>query len=183
MELEPQVRPLAWFGDPDLKASVIAKLKQHRAMDEIIQGYYQLHPSGQDGEYQHDLSTREHLKATAGAYKGCAVGCTLPPISQEKLDADDFDWHQELQLQYGIPAWIAERIDEAFEHTEGFEAAANFAVEVIEAIPIGANLWSAGACGGGGRSCEVAMCRRCTNDASPEELIRILAMAPVPDVD
>lgn len=180
-------RPLAWFGDPDLKATVIAKLKQHRAMDEIVQGHYQLTGEefivGNHAGLGVDVTTAPKI----GAYKGCAVGCTLPQISAERQAAGDFNWHKELELQYGIPAFIAAQIDDAFESTDGFAAAADFAIEVIEAIPVGANLWPTGYCSRDRRvepyPCNVDMCYSCLAEATPQELIHILAMAPVPDAE
>jgi hypothetical protein len=120
---------LAWHGDPDLKARVVAKLKQHRALDEFIQGDYQV-AYGPNG---------------AATYKGCAIGCTLPYISREERRrrtgrAEDFDWHKEVEKEYGIPELVARLIDNIFEAQDDFEEAGDFAVAVIEAIPVGADL-------------------------------------------
>jgi len=44
---------IAYHGDPEVKAAILAQLKRHRAADEIVKGQYWC-----DG-------------------KGCAVGCTI----------------------------------------------------------------------------------------------------------
>ena len=125
---------LAWHGDPDLKEQVMAKMKQHRVQDEFIQGNYQI----LDAE-------------TASGYKGCALGCTLE-LRPSYISVGDTEWgdnavippelgwHQEVQSQYGIDRRVAHLIDTVFEAQEDYREAGDFAVAVIEAIPIGADL-------------------------------------------
>lgn len=132
---------LAWFGDPALKERVVLKMKEHRAKDEIVRGTYQDF-FVYDKELGRDvltLPTEEGVAPEGSTYKGCAVGCTLPPISQ-KYDDGDFNWHQEVEKHYGIDSYVAWLIDEIFESQDTFEEAAQFAVDVIEAIPVGADL-------------------------------------------
>jgi hypothetical protein len=119
---------LAWHGDPALKAEVMARMRQHRAEDEIVQGVYQqLYPG------------------KAGAYRGCAIGCTLPrlPIAYNRggaylVDLND-NWHGEVERLYGIPVYIGLRIDWTFEDLPIGDCA-DFAVAVVDAIPVGADL-------------------------------------------
>lgn len=123
--------PRAWHGDPALKAEVLGRLRAHRADDEIVQGTYQrLSPD------------------TASGYRGCAIGCTLPRQALDHdihgeitgiLEPDADGWHGEVERLYGIPEWIGMRIDWAFEDLPA-EDCAEFAVAVIDAIPVGADL-------------------------------------------
>lgn len=160
----------AWHSDPDLKARVVAKMKQHRAQDEFIQGDYQVDYASSD---------------ETATYKGCAIGCTLPYISREERARrsctegrpEDFDWHQEIEKEYGIPKLVARLIDNIFEAQEGFEEAGDFAVAVIEAIPVGADL--------SGIACEgwpfCGQCFDCRHGGEyAVEFIEALAKAPVP---
>lgn len=132
----------AWFGDPDLKEQVVLRLKKHRQQDEIVQGFYQ--------EYSE----------TESGYRGCAVGCTLPPMfkydkqlfstqpegqkrwinpgDQAVWEEDGF--HGLIEKYYGVHEQVARLIDNVFEEQDTFEAAGDFAVAVIEAVPVGADL-------------------------------------------
>lgn len=146
---------LAWFGNPELKAQVVAKMKQHRAQDEIVQCNYQIKYGSPFGPVK---------------YKGCAIGCTLPYVTKAQRMAstggysDDFDWHDEVEKRYGIDAQVAYMIDEIFELQDDFQDAADFAVAVIEAIPVGADLSNVP-----------------NNIWTPGKFIEALATAPVPE--
>ena len=97
----------------------MARLRQHRAEDSIIKGVYQ--------EFRPNL---------ASGYRGCAVGCTLP-----RLGADPVNWHERVEELYGIPRALARLIDGIFENLPTVDDAhARFAVEVIEAVPVAADL-------------------------------------------
>lgn len=109
---------LAWHNRPDLKAEVVARMRAHRAADAIIQGHYQFEdPDAPDG------------------YQGCAIGCTLPKIEGGLVD----HWWDRVHETYGIHRGIAALIDDIFEDLH-YTDASNFAVAVIEAIPVGADL-------------------------------------------
>lgn len=159
MEQEKPLR--AWFGDPDLKARVVAKMKQHRVKDEFIQGVYQ-----------------SRIIDGSNTWKGCAIGCTLPHILKDMMGERD-NWHKRVQDEYGINHVVAEMIDSVFEAQYGLEKAGDFAVAVIEAIPVGADLT------------EVA--RIIYDDAFisfldnsetiADHFIELLAAAPVPETD
>lgn len=118
-----------WFGSPELKAWVLAKMIRHRAFDEIIQEDYQ----------------RESL--TPSGYKGCLIGCTLPKGAHYwggfgyMLPGTGFvkaaTWREkDVENLYGIPYEVAELLERTFEGHE-FDEAAAFAVASIEAIPVG----------------------------------------------
>lgn len=112
----------AWHGDPELKAQVVARMREHREKDEIIQGVYQEHGDGD-------------------SYRGCLIGCTLPRVAGMTYnERQGFDWHEKVEQEYGIPRGVASILDSLFEDQEDFESAAAFAVESIEAIPVGADL-------------------------------------------
>lgn len=134
----------AWFGDPDLKSSVAAKMRKHRALDEIIRG-----------SYQEPKSINDQVTG----FKGCALGCILPQMytyvddpawdgfpRDRWLRSEDAETYQEsgwsglVEKYYGIDRRVAGCIDNTFEEQTSFETAARFAVAVIEAIPVGADL-------------------------------------------
>ncbi len=128
----------AWFGDEDLKDAVVARMRHHRRLDQILQGVYQTVDPGKGN----------------GEYKGCLVGCTLPLIAPEVHTAVEdwvFEhgraelgtgsgvaaWHVLGELHYGIPWYVFDILDTAFEDAFS-EDAPDFAVEALEAIPVGA---------------------------------------------
>jgi hypothetical protein len=120
---------LAWFGSQPLKDEVMDRLRKHRAEDDFIQGIYQ---------------TIDPQRALG--YRGCAIGCTLPKAT--KYDDDGGlvppgdvteDWHWAIEHFYGIPWRVAGAIDDLFEALPA-EQCGDFAVDVIEAIPVGADL-------------------------------------------
>jgi hypothetical protein len=119
----------AWHGDPDLKALVGAKLKEHQAQDQFAFGEYQ----------------RWGTHGDNFVFKGCAIGCTLPKLKAQEwgqfLDEQgDFCWHVAVQEYYGIPIWVGAKIDYMFERASNLEDASNFAIDIFGAIPVGADL-------------------------------------------
>lgn len=159
---------LAWHDDPALKAEVMARLRQHREQDTIVQGVYQrLDP------------------AKALGYRGCAIGCTLPAQAVQEREHRACDccqptmndpaagWHGEVEDLYGIDQEIAETIDDIFESLPT-SACAAFAVEVVDAIPVGANLNDVT-----GWCLRLNLNEVAAADAA-EELIAKLREAPVP---
>jgi hypothetical protein len=120
--------PRAWHSNPALKAEVMERLRAHRAADSFIQGFYQ-------------LADPKHVTG----YRGCALGCTLPKLSRKDFAAlesrdDGRPWWERIEREYGIPAEVAGLIDYIFEEQDSFVEAADFAVAVIEAVPVGAEL-------------------------------------------
>jgi len=113
---------LAWHSNPDLKTEVVARMTAHRADDSIIQGIYQ--------QIDPDL---------ASGYRGCLIGCTLPP--QAKGRGPRVGWHHRVEELYGIPTDIGHLLDRIFENLPTDDGQhARFAVASIEAIPVGADL-------------------------------------------
>ena len=114
---KPVVR--AWHGDPQLKADTVRRMQEHREADEFIQRHYML----------------MDVKAASG-FRGCAVGCLVGSwVTREGYAS----WHLAVQNIFGINEQVAWIIDEIFECLP-VEDCATFAVEVIEAIPVGADL-------------------------------------------
>lgn len=113
----------AWHGDPELKATVVRRMHQHRAADAFWQGFYQ------------ELDPEKAL-----GYKGCALGCMVE--KQQNPDRVD-SFHELVERQLGIPERVAEAIDNTFEDLD-FEQCAAFAVAAVEAIPVGADLTAVG---------------------------------------
>jgi hypothetical protein len=120
------IKPCAWLNDPALKEEVVLRMKQHRAEDSIIHGHYQL-----------------LAPETALGYMGCLLGCTLPLINRSPCGNPGsplIEWHERVEQLYGIPADVAALLEAVFENMSSFDKAAEFAVESIEAIPVGADL-------------------------------------------
>ena len=120
----------AWHGDPELKARIVARMHQHRKDDAFVQGAYQY----LDG-------------ALPLGYRGCAIGCLLDPQRGDKPRAEGYStnaWHDEARRQFGIPTDVSDLIDTTFEdfatYDDNHARASDFAVAVIEAIPVGADL-------------------------------------------
>jgi|GEM_PF-5746068 len=109
-------KPVAWHSNPDLKTSVVERMKAHHAADSIIQGTYQ--QRGFD---------------TPLGYQGCLIGCTLPH------NAVMVGWHREVEDRYGIPVVIAYLADATFEYLPASECP-DFALAFCEAIPVGVDL-------------------------------------------
>lgn len=112
----------AWHGDPELKVAAVQRMKEHREADSLAQGFYQ----------QHDPNK-------ALGYKGCALGCMV----REQPQPHNVEFAKLIKETYGIPESVATAIDDAFETLE-FKDCAEFAVAVVEAIPVGADLTRAG---------------------------------------
>ena len=139
----------AWHGSPDLKEEVLLRMKEHRANDEIVQGIY-----------------RQWDPSAASGYRGCFLGCTLP----KEVHPSPWGFHRAVQEHYGIPTPISSLIEGCFETISGpghFEEAADFAVRVVEAIPVGADLYE--------------VFRTLAAADSTEDVLDILAAAPVPE--
>lgn len=115
---------LAWHNDPELKREAVARMLQHRVEDSIIQEMYQ--------EVDPDL---------ASGYRGCLIGCTLPLQSVEGAisSSELLGWHEKVTKLYGIDTSVVFILERVFEGVTSGEAA-DFAVNSIVAIPVGADL-------------------------------------------
>lgn len=122
---------LAWHSDPGLKAAAVARMRAHREADRFIQGLF-LTPDG-------------------ASFRGCFHGClTAEAVAAERGVAvaalrdgscSVSSWWAETERLFGIPKALCMVLDDAFEQDPcDVEAAANFAVDVTEAIPVGADL-------------------------------------------
>jgi hypothetical protein len=121
----------AWHGNPDVKAAAVLNMKAHAAMDEIIQGMY----------------LRIEPDAVSG-FRGCFLACMVAEmiaaerrISLVTLRHDPMlVWPDEVERFWAIPSKFAEVIEDIFEGLPNRKAAAQFAVSIVEAIPVGADL-------------------------------------------
>ena len=104
----------AFHGKPELKAEILGKLRVHRAADDIIRG---------EGYGDSD----------AAHFRGCAVGCTLHAAGETNVET-----HRLYEPRLGLPAWLAHLSDGIFQGMSGDHA--SFPVQLINAIPVGANL-------------------------------------------
>lgn len=109
----------AWHNDPDLKRDALDRMNAARIENRFIRTVYQ-----------------EPVDDNPGVYRGCLIGMLFPP------DTDGFGhWHQLTQDTYGIPAPVAHLLDAAYELVPfGHTKHADFAVDAVEAIPVGADL-------------------------------------------
>lgn len=125
----------AWFGSEVLKRRTVEAMEKHRELDEIIQGLYQAGKlMGNDTETE---------------FRGCLVGCTLPPMNYQYMDdlehhfydaapePEFMSWHTLVERFYNIPAGVASVLDDEFENTYDDDAP-EFAVDALKAIPVGA---------------------------------------------
>jgi hypothetical protein len=128
------LRPLAWLGDAALKAATVERMRQHREADEFIQGHYAMVDP-----------------TTAAGMRGCFHGClvTEAVAEQDGVDVaaaigaiDDDDWWLTSEQLFGIPAPLGRLLDVAFEYCADHVEASDFAVATLEAIPVGADLWT-----------------------------------------
>jgi len=103
-------RYIAWNGDHDLKQRTVAQMRQHREADRLIQGMY----------IQGDPN--------GDAWRGCNIGC----LAQGDSYAD-------VAALLNCPLQIPYLMDVIFEHLP-IDAARAWAVDNIEAIPVGADL-------------------------------------------
>jgi hypothetical protein len=123
---------LTYYGDPDLKARLVANMRAHREADRLTQGNY-------------------FDAADIGAPAGCAIGCTVADIlAAEKgltlaefADSDDRptgpEWREEWSRVTGLPIWLAAADDNLFE-LQSQEAARDWPVRLLEAVPVGVDL-------------------------------------------
>ena len=127
----------AWYGNPELKAEVLARMLQHRVEDSIIQGSFQ--------QYDPELASQ---------YRGCLIGCTLPRGTVESYELccadcdaassgpmyiEEQDWLYDVERMYGLPLEYNKLIERVFEMLP-VEKAPWFAVASVEATPVGADM-------------------------------------------
>jgi hypothetical protein len=109
---------LSYHNDPSLKSLVVQEMKKHQAQDQFIKGSY--------GEVN-------------GKFKGCAVGCTIDSVNVILGKSYDTSSHDVLEGAIGIPEWLSILQDSFFENLPVGENS-QFAVDFLDAIPVGVNL-------------------------------------------
>lgn len=130
MMTSPAASPLGWHNNPALKAEALAAMIAHREADELAQGMYVYF--GNTGKFH-------------GCFHGCltadklAVERGVPLIEVRGTIEGDACWHAESARIWGIPRALGRVFDYLFEMLEPDEAA-QFAVDAVEAIPVGADL-------------------------------------------
>lgn len=123
---------LTWHGSAELKTKTVAAMKQSREEDRFIQGKY----------FKLDWNTENNRPGTD--FRGCALGCLVAAESKAfaaflEQTGDSENWHDVAEELYGIHAGVARRIDDLFEALPVSDCA-SFAVDVLEAIPVGVEL-------------------------------------------
>jgi hypothetical protein len=96
-------------------------MKKHQAQDQFIKGTY---GNGGDGLPE---------------FKGCAVGCTIDSVNVILGKSYDTSSHDVLEEAIGIPEWLSILQDSFFENLPVGENS-QFAVDFLDAIPVGVNL-------------------------------------------
>ena len=107
-----------FHGDATLKKKLVAEIRKHKKMDQIVKGTY----------------GREN-----GVWEGCAVGCSIRSlcnVTGKQLATDD---HFLYETEFGIPTAIAHLEDAIFESLRD-EQAKEFPLRFIKAVPVGADL-------------------------------------------
>ncbi len=109
---------ISFHGKQEIKDAKIADLKKHRELDNLMQKSY----------FDRDKQ------------KGCAVTCTMfSPEDFKSLKVNTSDIHGRYETQLGIPRIIARLEDRVFEGMP-IDAAKEWPLTFIEAVPVGVNL-------------------------------------------
>lgn len=109
---------LSYHNDENLKALVVAEMKNHQKKDQFIKGAY------------------EKLNSK---FKGCAIGCTIDSVNKIFGRSYKTSEHKVFEEALGIPEWLAHIQDSLFEALPIGDNS-QFAVDFLEAIPVGVNL-------------------------------------------
>src|SRR6185436_2310042 len=115
-----EIRPLvAYNGDSDFKANLLAEVKWHREQDMLVKGCYG--------------------RVEAGKWKGCAVGCaihSLAKLQNRELRTGD---HALLAGEIGVPVSLIYIQDSFFEALPD-ELSQTWPERFLDAIQPGADL-------------------------------------------
>src|SRR5574338_1096580 len=110
---------LSYHNNPELKQLIVDEMKLHQQRDQFIKGAYKKEEDGQ--------------------FKGCAVGCAIHSFNT-KLGKDYlYEDHKAFEEAIGVPEWLAYLQDRFFEYLPN-EESAQFAVDFLDAIPVGVDL-------------------------------------------
>jgi hypothetical protein len=112
------VRLLAFHGDTQLKADLLAEIIKHRKQDQIVKGSY----------------GREN-----GVWKGCAVGCSIHSLNQVRGLELDTSQHAAYESGFGIPRILARLEDGIFESLPD-DLHLTWPERFISATPVNADL-------------------------------------------
>jgi hypothetical protein len=121
---------LAWHNDHTLKAEAVAAMRAHRDADELIRGTY-----------------LESFPESPSGFKGCFHGCltTGRLAAEQGISVVEFvrtsypeGWHADGERLWGIPVRLGSVLDKLFESLP--EGWSDFAVDSVEAMPVGADL-------------------------------------------
>ncbi len=110
----------SYLDSPTLKKRFVAEIEKHRKADQIEQGNY----------------GRQN-----GAWKGCAVACSLRSLAI--IDGDEltteYSRHKDYEAKLGVPEWLARLEDTIFEGLPKKEAM-QWPTAFAKAIPVGIDL-------------------------------------------
>ena len=109
---------LSYHNDENLKALVVAEMKNHQKKDQFIKGAY------------------EKLDSK---FKGCAIGCTIDSVNKIFGRSYKTSEHKVFEEALGIPEWLARLQDSFFENLPVGDNS-QFAVDFLSAVPTGVNL-------------------------------------------
>jgi hypothetical protein len=109
-----ETQPLvAFHGDQAVKDKLLERIGAHEKADAIVSGTYG--------------------RKEGGVWKGCAVGCSVHDLTQDKRLENPHTRYPEL---LGIPEWVAHLEDQVFEGMSA-EKRTGFPRRFAEAIPVG----------------------------------------------
>lgn len=115
---------ISYLSDEQLKVDLLAEVKRHEELDQIVQGHY-----GKEN----------------GKWTGCSVGCAIHSLNRiRNKDYIEYGDHSIFEKEFGIPRIIARLNDRIFEGLPA-DRARKFPFEFLAAIPVGKNLnpvWS-----------------------------------------
>lgn len=110
---------LSYHNDENLKKLIICEMRKHQEQDQFVKNTY----------------GREE----GGKFNGCAIGCAIDSINIALGKRYSICDHKVFEEALGIPEWLAHLQDSFFEVLPICDNS-QFAVDFLEAIPVGVNL-------------------------------------------
>lgn len=110
---------LSYHNDENLKKLIVCEMRKHQEQDQLVKDTY--------------------CREEGGKFKGCAVGCAIDSINIALGKRYRNSDHKVFEVALGIPEWLAHIQDYLFEHLPIGDNS-QFAVDFLEAIPVGVNL-------------------------------------------
>jgi hypothetical protein len=111
---------LSYHNDAKLKELMVIEMKKHKEKDQFIKGVYKKNENEKE-------------------FKGCAVGCSIDSINKILHKNYNNNSHKVFEEAIGVPQWLAILQDIFFENLSS-EENSEFAINFLEAIPVGVNL-------------------------------------------